>query len=754
MKYLKLLLFSILAFMLFSCGDVADESTLSVTFQGKEYTEDFTINIDAEDTKFTGDIAISAKHYKKATDTQTKDGFEFSCDKVEVNQSSLTEGYIRTDDMVYLGNYTIKAKSLVSSSLDKSITIRVVSNLKSFTLSYNCDKTKENGTIINSYSKLTLERGQSYIFTATPNDGASIKTLLCQTENDKIVYFNNIENNTFFLNTAGLENSQVKVTIKAGYTEIALPFYVEIKDTSDAEIVDYIDTSIPDKVLSFKANPTENLDLSYKYQLDITTFDDNRDIKFSTDAVKIIAEVDSKSSTEYPNIEYKKGETLLPGTLAFERYMIDYPNTIPQVNEDANWYSRIEYSVYGQNDDLTSTTQLYKVEMNGIERTFTIKPLADTIWKDGTLNRKCYLYFKWDDDTSYRWKVRIIIGGVFDSLDLFQVKDGKEISLGEDGYIQKVGESINWKLRARYNPTTFEDNETIFYLASSNKTKKYELHGGNYDLPIPISSEDTLLLSTLTFKDIGIGKEIITSYINGNFELKQGVKCDKNDDGLHDIDIQMSNNGETIYIVALSTSTLTYKCIKVSSDIEAESINKSISNYGSIDKTSRNRSILNLNEKCYVLNNYTSKTPTQTNTTTYKAGLDYQGYPQTISDYNKNYRKFYLPINSEMTLQMATNFEIENITLSYKGDAEHYLSCNSSIDSTQANRVANIKITSAWRQIVMSEDPTYFSRDWLPYYKDYMTDKIGIFFTVTLTSSTGKSYNYTFQFVVFDYNES
>ena len=106
-------------------------------------------------------------------------------------------------------------------------------------------------------------------------------------------------------------------------------------------------------------------------------------------------------------------------------------------------------------------------------------------------------------------------------------------------------------------------------------------------------------------------------------------------------------------------------------------------------------------------------------------------------------------LNSEMTLQITTNYDVDSVAISYQGDAQHYFTTTPTIEDNK--RTINIKITTAWRNIVMGERQEYLNEF---IWKDYLTDKTGVFFSTTLTSSENKSYTNTFQLCIYDNQSS
>ena len=190
-------------------------------------------------------------------------------------------------------------------------------------------------------------------------------------------------------------------------------------------------------------------DSAEKYQIKVSGIDSEKDLLFSLNAEYIEAEENSPSSS---NIKYKKGDKLYIGSLEYEKYIIDYPGYVPKVNKEALWYNTMEFDAVSKNDSNVDEKN-FTVSSNGTDRTFSITPYAQTIWNNGESNKHLYLYIKWEDDESFRWKYRILVGGVFESLDLYKYSESSETAFGEDGYVAKAGESINWTLRVKYNPT-------------------------------------------------------------------------------------------------------------------------------------------------------------------------------------------------------------------------------------------------------------------------------------------------------------
>ena len=112
----------------------------------------------------------------------------------------------------------------------------------------------------------------------------------------------------------------------------------------------------------------------------------------------------------------------------------------------------------------------FRVSYNSVTRRIRIKPLADTVWNRRGANSHHYIYFKYSDDTQWRWRFRVMVGGVTEGLRLMcKKRTGDSWGVPEDKTIAiEDGDPLKYEIRAEFLPTVPSANQhLLFYLSDS-----------------------------------------------------------------------------------------------------------------------------------------------------------------------------------------------------------------------------------------------------------------------------------------------
>ena len=771
-----------LALLFFSCNnaELADSSTISATFNGNDYEESLTINVDDENTNLNGFITITAVHMKSEEKVYSK-GFDFSSEDLSLIVDDDNTCRINAAEIQYLGTLVVYAKSRINSKFDKTFIINLESSLSSIKINYslvndnsklNLDTSLKSGVINSLTKELTMVKGGNYNLEVLSEDETyegSIKTIIPSSADTSSFIFSSITGNTCLLSVIGKDKAQAKITINVGRTKIKLDFYVEIKDVSKESISPYKITKKSEKNICLLANGSEDPDKSYDYQVNIEDVVDGRALQFSINAENITATRDAPVGSKY---QYKKGDLLEMGTLKFEQYIKDNPAEDLEINEDADWYNEFNAEFKGEKDNSGTIVEqtFYKISFSRISKVFSIIPLEDTVWMDGSENLHSYLYMKYEDDENYRWKYRILIGGVLEGMQFVLVESNtseEEEEIVDNTITIQDGDTTGWIFRLKYIPTTYKDNETYFYIGSASSTYGYTILNKTINLPIPAgmtkdnkkvdeSLNKTINLSGLTSATDDVnGDAIPTTDTTSNLKVKQYVKFDKSDLGYHNLWATYGNNGEDISITAINSAsgenTTIYIKNKQTSSITVKSVKGGLREAG---EKSRVYSEGSVPKEVYVAP-YTTRKSGSSTIYTMKASLStnynnsyIQEYPNTLKEDAITARTFYTSINSDLDIKVDSYFNISSSYVRFGEDAAKYITSAEITESVLTKNSITLTITTRYKSLLATTTSTY------PDFGSCLTDKYGTYLYLTIIGENNETYTIPLRIIIYSQKQT
>ena len=323
-------------------------------------------------------------------------------------------------------------------------------------------------------------------------------------------------------------------------------------------------------------------------------------------------------------------------------------------NDSAIWLkkSSLNYSY--------DSKSIYSISFDGITKTFSItttKNETKRIYKNKEVNLHTYLYVKYEDDENYRWKYRIIIGGVMEGIQLFDVVSTTEEELLNNDIEIKEGDKYQFKIRAKFVPTTIRgNNDNIWYISGDPlKIGTYSYNSASYEAPVPTGKNDeranALRLSltenpALNFDGMDFYKYYESSAVNG----------------IDDITVKDNLTGESVYLVCLNKATKKYATVRITDVAEKEITVKSIASNSNAPTSYKE--VVSFNDS----NNSISATRVVNVSVNGKTGFE-QVYPNTIQVGYESSRTFYQKLNSTLILQLESNFDIEDISVIPDSDA-------------------------------------------------------------------------------------
>ena len=744
MKNIKYILFALFVLLAFSCKNSleATSSTLTCTYNNEEYDYLDGISLNVDEQELAGYFVFKAQHLLDGTVVDK--GFEFSSEDVDIIAIDKNTCRVVASEIKYLGDLRVYAKSEIASKFDKTFTISLKSNLKSISLGYTLtnetslvlDEAYKSGTINSLTKKVSLAKGGCYTLEVVAGEeNASIKSIVPKTSDTEAVFFSSVIDNTCLMTITGQEGDIVKITVQVGRSSIKLDFYLEIKDLAEHSISQIVLSSKQEDTLCFLANTDDWLDKSYTYQIKIDDIQDTRNLQFSVQAEEIVAVRDNPASSTYT---YKKGDTLQLGTLQAEQYILDNPAEEWQIKKNALWVQEQQFEVKSQ-DDLGQEQVNFKVNLNANARTLEITPLIDTVWNSNTRNYHLYVYMKFSEDESWRWKYRIMVGGVFESMELYTIENAAETLISQDIEITDDSQ-VGWTFRVKYTPSTFAENETYFYLADPTNFGKYLIDGEEVSLPKPLGATDNRK-NCLSYSSKQEGSATLSG-----LTLSEYAYFPSNENGYHDIYTNYFSTGEDVKLVWFNKNEKAYISVILKNKQSASVILKSEGTYSDGTYTGYNyiKTVIN---KSITIKDNSNNFITDTNLTKNymnSAGsyiTSIQEYPRTCTD-TLGERRYFLPLNGYVELTISCSFALESVELELDSQGEGKIGYTLSIPKDNS-RIAKGSIYCLWKAEIPKNT---LSQDDVK--SIYLTTEEGCSGTLYLTTES-KTYSVPLRFVVY-----
>ena len=701
--------------------DVISSSALTVLQNGVDVSgKVLTINLDDKST-IQGYLTFKASHLTSKGKVNTDYIFTYECEGITFTPygDGRFETSINLASLDYIGVFNIRVKSSYTSNYDMLFTLNLVSSLTDINVNYNIlpeyesDKyaltpKMKSGTITSFTNEITLARGAEYTLTAVPiNESATIGSIRVNSSDTSVAYSRNVYKESATLVLVGGKSNSAVISVVVGYSNIKRVFNVNIKDVSGISWSEKDTESIQEDIISL-INGDEKT-----YELTINAPSDKK-VMFTLDGEIINQEHYYDNSTK---------------------------NYIPPINKDALWWEQSTL-LYKYKDEV-----YFSVKVNNDARTFTIRAYKETVFnfKNENLNLHAYLYVKYDDDLSYRWKIRIMVGGVIEGIRLYvlDTQNSEEEALDDD-IVVKEGSAVGWLFRARFIPSTYGDNDLYFYIADTTLQKKYTINGKEITLPSPsgdsVNSEynSSLTLSSENNNRVTIG-ENLTLYKSAYFE--------RNLKGYHDLYTTYNNMGFNIKLVCINPSSGLWTSVNIRSEDSNGLYIKSLRMLGNDDYTSLYTSIYPLDEYVTVLKGSTTS-ETVSLKTNYSKGDTVQEFPKTVQNGIKD-RMFFIQRNGSIEITLNATFDIKSVSLSYSNDAKKVLSSvNTSVDALNPH-TATIEVNTSWHDLSLENKKSYISLYKEKVKQMFLTPSSGVV-TYLKIYADKTTYTVPLRFVVFD----
>lgn len=656
-KTVKNILLLTLCLFLFSCEEEQDffepeqnkptSSVMAITYNDKTYSTvssvyQIDLNLD-ESLQSRSTYQLNFKHLYQEQETNGK--WTFGSDNLKL--SEITENSCKIDgsQLTGLGTYSIKATSSISEQFDKIFIINTISSVAEIAVKYeiqpeyrknNLNFTDEmiSGTITRFTKELTLAAGAVYNFKVCDISASSLPVSnITTSKSNSNVIVREIYGNTAEVVCKQADNVDINFTVKIGNSDVSLSFNIKLKDISNSTLHTVETKQDTEQIISLNKNTEQEQDREYTYLIETNSVSDGRVLQFSIDY-----EIWDRNTEE----QYLK-------TPAME---------IPK-NKTVNWFqhSAPTYSF--------EEKELFELEVDGVSGKFKIKPINDTTYfieengEQVLKNLHCYLYVKYaeDSNTTYRYRWRIMIGGILEELKLstVQPETGEETEIKNDIAIRENDQS-GWIFRANYVPETTQNNKTLWYIASSkNKVLWYDIDGRFYaPAPVQNGSIANKVLNMMEGKAYPEYEPYRLSAFDvaGNQFEAYYYYYQESDEGFSDLWTTYNSLGQDIVLVALNIETKHCCCVGIKDLGDKQIIVKSLAEppieYKSIQ------------------NGKTIKTG-------YESTDKIQKFPNTLVDGYLNFRTFYMKVDEELKLEISSSFKMENLDVYGSGDAREIL---------------------------------------------------------------------------------
>lgn len=606
--------------------DKPNKSILEVNFGDKIYSSDnkefqITHNVDTSNLR-SGYFVFKATHYK---DNEAKKfPFSFSSDDVTIKSFGQAGYECAVDllDLTELGTYRIYCKSSVDSSMDHIFVINLVSNLKNVVADYEIQEeykkdgleyTQEmiSGTITSYTKNIELVAGavyNIYVRDSQTEEPVSIRTIYPQVDGDSI-YFRNTNTNHTEMVCLTHDKASNYIKIKVGKTDISVGCNITLKDISSASIEERSITTESEYVISLKKNTIENPDKCYDYNVNINSVSPQpQEILYSIDAEIFDEEA-------FLNEDYYK----------------------PSINPDAHWLSRTQLIYTYENETK------FKIDTDGVLHTFSVTPINDTTFDMASKNLHCYIYAKYREDKEYRWKWRIMVGGILEGIQLltYNNTDGEKV-IEKDLEI-KQGDTTGWIFRAKYIPTTTGSLNTLWYIAESKQPQIFtDSNSVQFRAPQP-AAKNSMSNKVLNFMG-GVNDEKTIGDFTAYYYFEETAV-----NGVSELWTNYNAIGENCILVALNTDTYMYNCFGINNFMESTVVVRGV-NYTSKEVINAPKSYKDTSNNV-ILTPYNNLEGERTE----------QSYPYTLLDDFPQYRTFYMDVDSTLEITLDSNFQMEQV---------------------------------------------------------------------------------------------
>ena len=657
-------------------------SKLVMTFNNASYSTsdgvyDYEYNLD-NSTSLSTNFVFEARHYK--TDgteyTNEKAKFSFSCDEIDLYNVTDNSCTINALNIKEIGTYTVYAKSSLGSEYDRYFMIYAVANSISLAVEYNIlpeyinnnleyTDAMKSGSITKYTRELTLVAGAVYKFTVedkSENEYA-VRNITVASSSNRI-YFREQSGASGEFVCMPSDGETSTLTFSVGTTKNSVSVKITLSDISQASI-EYLDpaAAAAEEVISLVPNPSTDSEKIYTYQVDLQS-------------VLPLASQELMFCIDYENWDEQA-----------ENDYLDVKNYKVSPSTNINWYSRT--SLFKVWDDEV----LYQIIFDGPLGQFSIVPKADTVFTStnhGTKNLHTYIYAKYKNDpnTVYRWKWRIMVGGVLDAIELYIVDGNTETKLDSNTMDIQEDTLTGWKFKALQVPSSTSNSNTLWYVAKNNQTQEYRWLSNSQVvtavLPVPAvigNDNASSVLSMLDGQQISSGVRVnpVSSIEENEKDLKvYNFYWDASTEEGSSINyINYNNNGSDCVLVVLNLETGVFRTLTMKNYNEASVIIKSLDS--TTDPVPAQVKTLRNNSKVTYYTNYSSE---QTNAdngyygqfygTIEVGGVKYKGgsgflpaeTPDKMGISSESYRVFYQHINSQLHLQLKTTFDVTNAVLS------------------------------------------------------------------------------------------
>lgn len=753
----------IMALILFvSCQNSMYTSKLEVIVDSGNNTKEvvsgdiYTFSIDNVKENESKFLRIRNRTYDSSgLDLNALNTYEVS-DDLRTTTDSTGTITIRLSDIKTPSTYTIVAHSSVQSVFPQSFIINATSELTNIKASYeltNSDKDKikveekyKNGDItfksnsIYAEKEVSLIKGGEYLLKiSSAQEGIALNEVEVYSNDDSIVVVQDRENTECRIRIVGENDTQTFIGIKPIGSDIIKKVQIKSVDLATIEITEEKEKRKSEEMICL--NVGEELTRKVEY-------------------IGLVAE-DLRFSLNAEVIEQ-------------DRYYLDEDKEyIPEMNTNAYWVSH--YTLTQKNE---SGTEMFSVKVNSEKKTFTIKGLENTTYEFnshpnpemmGEKNLHYYLYIKGKNDLKYRKKIRIIIGGVLEGMEIYEMKENQETLVDKPIEIKDEKADVDWNFRVKYIPSTYQPNDTIFYISgiSENGDYNYTTRDKNgsvistkkINLPIPSgTSKDGIRVNKFkngtvalnNDKDVKGGEDgdIIGE---GDLRVLKYSEIGNNEQGYQEISVNYmpNNNGEDIRIVALSKYSGLYTTVTIKQSGKAGLILKSITmraNKVLVNKPTEDEQI-----PYGVRTKSISDKSIKDTKTPYKEPSYTQEYPNTITADNPSERTFYIHVNGILDIDIEATFPLESPKFIRSDEANKYLFGEFSEDNTNTKK-RRLTISTMWSKMSIS-DKKEDCKNVDQVNRQYLTDSKGVKTHITFIKD-GTEYSIPINIVIYSTSDS